>query len=150
MKIASFLKWFLPMVFLVAIGTKLIAVSNEQETKLSHGYETYAAATAALLAGDSQTAYVLFIKSSYELADPAHKAVALYEAANVGWVGEIADYNTLVSLYKQSLRYDPGFYEAAFNLEYLYWLRVNAPEDLPEPEPGPEPSREERTPNGDV
>lgn len=150
MKLIPILKWFLPIVFLLAIGTKLITYGNEQEAKHRRGYEIYAAATTALLAGDTQTAYILYIQSSYELADPTHKAVALYEAANVGWVGEIADYNTLVGLYKQSLRYDPGFYEAAFNLEYLYWLKVNAPQDLPELEPGPGPSREERTPNGDV
>ena len=149
-RIISILKWFLPAVFLAAIGGKLVAYSHEQEKQFLQGYQTYEAATAALVVGDSKTAYVLFLQSSYELADPKLKAKALYEAANTGWVGGLADYHTLVALYKQSLRYDPGFYEAAFNLEYLYWLKTNSPEEIPQPEPGPEPGREEKIPNGDV
>lgn len=150
MKILAFLKWFLPVVILIAIGMKLINYSSEQEANLLRGYETYAAAAEALSTGDAQKAYLLYIQASYELEDPADKAVALYEAANVGWTGRVADYNTLVGLYQQSLRYYPGFYEAAFDLEYLYWLKAKAPNQLPRPEPGPKPSREEYIPNGDV
>ncbi len=151
-KIVSFLRWFFPIVFLAALGLELITYSTDKERKFLQGYETYAAATAALTAGDPKTAYVLYIQSAYELEDQRLKAVALYEAANTGWTGGIADYNTLVGLYQQSLRYDPGFYEAAFDLEYLYWLKANAPQQLPQPAPGPgpEPSRKEETPNGDV
>ncbi len=149
-KITSLLKWFLPIVFLTAIGLKLITYSADQERKSLLGFETYQTAAAALEAKDAKTAYLMFLQSAYELADPKLKAVALYEAANTGWTGGIADYDTLVSLYQQSLRYNPGFYEAAFNLEYLYLLKARAPEKLPQPQPGEKPSREEETPNGDV
>ncbi len=149
-KTIAFLKWFLPIVLLTTIGLKLIVYSDDQERMALRGYETYAAATKALMADDPKSAYVLYIQSAYEFTDPALKAVALYEAANTGWIGGIADYNTVVGLYKQSLRYDPGFYEASYNLEYLYRLKEKAPEMLPQPEPGPEPSREEESPNGDV
>ncbi len=152
-KIISFLKWLLPIVFLTAIGLKLVTYGTDRERKFLQGYQTYAAATAALKAGNMKTAYLLFLQSAYELEDQKLKAEALYEAANVGWVGGLADYHTLVALYQQSLRYHPGFYEAAFNLEYLYRLKTEHPEKLPQPQlPGaqPEPSREEEVPNGDV
>lgn len=150
MKFIPFLKWFLPMLLLAAIGTKLIVESEEQEKKHQLGFETYATATQAVKSGDAKTAYVLYLQSIYELEDPADKAVAAYEAANVGWAGGIADYHTLVGLYQQSLRYNPEFYEAAINLEYLYWLKEHSPEELPQPDPGKDPSREEEVPNGDV
>ena len=149
-KTLSFLKWFLPIVLLAAVGLRLVVYSDDQERMTLRGYETYAAATKALLAGDLESAYVSYIQSAYEFTDPALKAVALYEAANTGWMGGIADYNTLVGLYKQSLRYSPGFYEASYNLEYLYRLKEKAPEMLPQPDPGQKPSREEEVPNGDV
>lgn len=149
-RIISFLKWFLPVVFLTTIGGKLVAYSTDQERQFLRGFETYEAATTALRAKDAKTAYILFLQSAYELEDPKLKAISIYEAANIGWVGGIADYQTIVGLYKQSLRYDPGFYEAAINLEYLYWLKENSPEEIPQPDPGPEPGREEEAPNGDV
>lgn len=150
MKLTTLLKWFLPMLLLASIGTKLIVYSEEQEKKHQLGFETYAAASEAFKSGDAKTAYELYLQSIHELENPADKAVAAYEAANVGWAGGIADYHTLVGLYQQSLRYNPEFYEAAINLEYLYWLKTHSPEELPQPNPGKDPSREEEVPNGDV
>lgn len=149
MRILSLLKWFLLAAVLIVIGAKLIDYGSEQESKFMRGYELYDSAVKALEEGNIETAYTLFIQSSYEFQDPNEKAVALYGAATVGWVGGIADYDTLVGLYQQALRYKPGFDEAAFDLEYLYWLKANAKE-LPAPEPGTEPSREEEPSSGDV
>lgn len=150
MRIISFLKWFLPVVVLIAAGLKLADYASQEEAKFLRGYELYDSATQALQGGDVKAAYSLHVQSSYELQDPEAKAVALYQAAAVGWIGGIADFNTLTGLYKQSLRYKPGFYEAAFDLEYLYWLKANSLE-LPEPqEPGSEPSREGEPSSGDV
>jgi hypothetical protein len=144
------LKWALPVVILIVLGTALIVFSNRQEEKLRSGYQTYAAAMAALESGNFKTAYELFLQSSYEFEDREMKALATYEAANIGWLGQVADYRTLVGLYKQAIRYKPGYHEAAFNLEYLYWLKANTPEQLPQPEVGPEPGREEVPESGDV
>lgn len=144
------LKWVLPVVVLILLGTALIVLGDREEEKLRRGHQTHAAAVAAFESGDLKSAYELFLLSSYEFEDPRLKAVATYEAANIGWVGGIADYRTLVGLYQQAIRYQPGYFEASFNLEVLYWLKVNAPEELPRPEVGPEPGREEVPPNGDV
>lgn len=149
-KTLSHLKWLLPLLLLVGSGLKLITVANREESKLLRGYQTYEAALEALEKGDAETAYIGFIQAADELDDPNLKGLALYQAANVGWLSGLADYTTLVRLYQQSLRYYPGFYEAAFNLEYLYWLKENAPDQIPQPEPGREPGREEYIPNGDV
>lgn len=143
------LKWVLPVVVLIILGATLIIFSDREEEKLRRGHQTHAAAVAALESGDFKTAYALFLQSAYEFEDPDLKALATFEAANIGWVGQIADYRTLVGLYQQAIRYKPGYYEASFNLEYLYWLKANAPEQLPEPEVGPQPGGEE-LPNGDV
>ncbi len=161
MKIISLFKWLVPMILLVGIGTKLINYSSDQEASVMRGYELYDAARLALQAGDFKGAYALFLQSAYESHDPQLQGTALYEAANVGWFGEIADYRTLVSLYQQSLRYNPELYEAAFDLEYLYWLKANAPEKLPQPKPGePQPGQNpsqpgqipggQEGPNGDI
>lgn len=150
MKLIPHLKWILPVIFLTAIGAGLIIYSQQEEEKFLSGYQTHAQAIAALEAGDAETAYILYLQSANEFVDPKLKATALYEAANIGLASGIADYGTLAGLYKQSLRYNPGFYKAAFNLEYLYWLKTNAPEELPQPDPGADPSREEDIPNGDV
>src|SRR5688572_24621790 len=117
--------FFQKRVLLVAVfvlGLGLVLYGSEQEKKLSRGYDLYAAAEQARVDKDYKKAYDLYLKSSYEFEDPHLKAVALYEAANVGWAYEIdiVDYETAVNLYKQALRLDPNLYEAAFNLEYLY------------------------------
>ncbi len=150
MKYLSFLKWLLLAALLITAGLMLIDYAGKQEDKFKQAYATHAAAAAAHAAGDPKTAYGLYLQSSFEFADPRLKGIALYEAANVGWVWGFADYNTLVGLYKQSLRYYPGFAEAAFDLEYLYWLKANAPEMLPQPQPGLQPGREGELLNGDV
>lgn len=150
MKLISFLKWFLAVVLLIAAGLWLISHSFDEESRLMQGYDLYAAASLAVEVGDFPTAYTLYLQSAHLLKDPDLKAVAIYEAATVGWAGQIADYQTLVGLYQQSLRFRPGFYEAAFDLEYLYRIRANAPEQLPEPDPGPMPSSEGRVPSGDI
>lgn len=149
MNIRSILKWVLPVIILISLGATLVVYSNREEEKLLRGYETHAAAVAALESSNFKSAYELFLQSSYEFEDERLKAIALYEAANVGWIGQIADYRTLVGLYQQAIRYKPGYYEAAFNLEYLYWLKANAPQALPQPDAGPEPGGEEMPPNGD-
>ena len=143
------LKWALPVVILIVIGTALVIYANREEEKLLRGYQTHAAAVAALESGNFKSAYELFLQSSYEFEDPQRKAMATYEAANTGWLGQVADYNTLVGLYQQAIRYRRGYFEASFNLEYLYWLKAHAPEQLPQPEVGPEPGGEE-LPSGDV
>ena len=150
MKRLVFLKWLLPTSLLIAAGLVLIAYAASREVRLAQVYATHTAAAAAFEAGDLKTAYTLYLASSYEFEDPKLKAICLYEAATAGWIGGFADYNTLVGLYKQSLRYSPGFDEAALNLEYLYWLKTNAPEQLPQPDPGTNPGREEEIPSGDV
>lgn len=136
MKFLSFLKWLLPLAALVAIGLKLISFSVEAESKQREGYELYTQGVAAIQAGDAQLSYSLFLSSAYHTEDPHLAAIALYEAAAVGWLGELADFRTLVNLYQQALLYEPGFYEAAFDLEYLYWLRANSPGQVPQPDPG--------------
>lgn len=148
-KLLALLKWFLPIVLLVAIGMKLIAESGYQEATEREGYELYNAATSALSTGDFKAAYVLYLQSAYAIADPQAKANAFYTAANVGWVGQIADYQTLVVLYQQAIRNHPGFYEAAFNLEYLYWLKVNDPEKVPKPKPGAKPDSGDKQKSGE-
>ncbi|MBI1871871.1 hypothetical protein HYS10_00445, partial [Candidatus Collierbacteria bacterium] len=100
----------------------------------------------ALQSLDIDGAYSLFVQSSYEFQDDEPKAIALYMAATVGWYGGIADYNTLVELYKQALRYHPELEEASLNLEFLYWLKANG-QELPTP---PGPGRDEEVTNGDV
>ena len=146
MRIISFLKWFLSVVILITLGVKLIDHASEEEIKYMRGYELFDSAEKALQDVNIEGAYSLFVQSSYELQDGEAKAIALYWAATIGWAGGLADYNSLVELYKQALRYHPGFDEAAHNLEFLYWLRANKQEL---PEPPKEPSRDWVT-DGDV
>lgn len=150
MKIIKFFKWVGLVVILFVAGLKIIAYSTQVERDFRVGYEHYAAAAAAVAAGDYQTGYSLYLQSSFEFDDPQLKAVALYETATVGWTRQIANYDILVDLYQQSLRFSPGFYEPSFDLEYLYTLSGNAPQELPQPEPGPQPSSEGRPTNGDI
>lgn len=146
-----FLKRVLTLLVFI-VGLSLILYGAKQEKRLNRGYELHAEAEQALRDKDYEKAYDLYLKSSYAFEDPHLKAVALYEAANVGWAFEddIIDYEKAVSLYKQALRYDPNLYEAAFNLEYLYYIKKNFPEELPRPMPGLQPSRDEESKNGDV
>lgn len=160
--IINLVKWLLPMA-LTVIGLRLIEYGSIQEQKIPRDYQLYDSATTALRDGDFATAYSLFLQSASESRDPHLKAIAIYQAANIGWCDKrfdrrcespIANYQEIVELYKQSLRFQPGFYEAGFNLEYLYWLKTNAPEQLPAPpsQPGPageEPGEGGRS-NGDI
>lgn len=136
MKLVKGLLKFVFIGVVLAVGVLLIAVSRDQEQTTMKGSELFDAATTALQAGDVQSAYMLYVQSAYALLDPKAKALAFYDAANVGWMGKLADFETLVELYKQSLRYHPGFYEAGFNLEYLYWLKLKQPGNLPQPKAG--------------
>lgn len=150
MKINPFLKWVVGLGLLVLSGLWLINHSVDEEKKLLLGYESYHAAEVAVQNGDYEAAYSLYLQSSNEFRDPQLKGVALYEAATVGWIGQIADYENLVALYQQSLRLYPAFYEASFDLEYLYQIKANSPGQLPQPDPGPEPSTEGRSTSGDI
>ncbi len=53
-----------------------------------------------------------------------------------------------MGFYKESLRNTPGFYEAAFNLEYLYMLKEFAPEMVPMPGDNPGPGEDDTHVNG--
>lgn len=149
-KILSVFKLLLPIVFLSIAGSGLIYFANKQESKLMLGYDLFQAAQNAAEIGEYQEAYALYLQSSYELDNVKDKSIALYEAASVGWQQGIADYRTLVSLYQQMLRYQPGFYEAGFNLEYLYLLKSFSSDELPGADPGSEPSREGTPTRGDI
>ncbi len=146
----TLLKKFLPVLLLIIIGSGLIIYSGSQTEKEMSPYLIHQNAEKAMKVGDTNTAYILYVESSLAFQDPRLKAIAICEAAAVGWSGQIADYNTLVNLYSQALRYDPENYEASFNLEYLYYLKENAPGDLPKPPPSEKPSREEEATSGDV
>ncbi|SRR5258706_6076370 len=150
MKITTFLKWFLFSALLVAFGVGLVIYSIAKDNELSLAYDHYHAAQSALKMKNFKSAYSLYLQSAEEFDDPHLKATALYEASLVGWAGGLADYNSLVGLYQQALRYDPNLYEASFNLEYLYWLKANLPEMLPQPAPGNIPTRKEEESDGDV
>lgn len=146
----------LPFLVSIGIGLGLIQLAETIETRQQEGslagFPTHAQAVAALNAGDLQSAYNLFALAATEFQDPRMRAIALYEAANVGWLGQIADYQTLVDLYKYALRHDPDLYEAGYNLEYLYWLRSEAPGAVPgeRQSDGELPGEEEYVPTGDI
>ncbi|OGC60074.1 hypothetical protein A3J33_02025 [candidate division WWE3 bacterium RIFCSPLOWO2_02_FULL_53_10] len=132
----------------------LIGTANFLEARAarnySNGLDLQYAAFAMLNQGDPAAAYALFIESSVYSEDPMIRAFSLYNAANVAWGAELADYQMLVALYKESLRNLPGFYAASWNLEYLYFLKSEAPELLPEPGDGLLPGEEEYVPTGDI
>lgn len=132
----------------------LIGTANFLEARAarnySNGLDLQDAAFAMLQQGDPAAAYALFIESSVYSEDPMIRAFSLYNAANVAWGAELADYQMLVALYKESLRNLPGFYAASWNLEYLYFLKSEAPELLPEPGDGLLPGEEEYVPTGDI
>lgn len=150
-RIISVLKWVVPIVALIAAGTYLVRYGSDQESKFLKGYRLYDAATSEYDAATAaykdgnlekaaeylQNAYALYIQSAFALENREAKAVAFYEAATVGWATgwamPIADYRTLVGLYQESLRNKPGFYESAFDLELLYWLKAKAPSEVPSP-----------------
>jgi len=146
----------LPFLISIGIGLGLIRVADFVERRqlagALAGFETHSQALAALEEGDVKTAFELFALAATEFEDPRMRGFAIYEAANTGWFGQIADYQTLVDLYKYALRYDPDLYEAGFNLEYLYWLRFNSPSDIPQPEgdSGKTPGEEQDVPSGDI
>ena len=127
------------ILFLVPVlcGLALIAsglhLEKEEAQTYADGLLLHQAAFAALERENHQAAYELFVQSFFYSQDPEIRAYSLYNAANLAWEEELSDYNTLVALYKESLRNAPGFYEAGFNLEYLYMLKENAPEMIPIP-----------------
>ena len=132
----------------------LVGTANLLEARsarnYSNGLDLQYAAFAMLNQGEPAAAYALFIESSASSTDPMIRALSLYDAANVAWGAELADYETLVALYKESLRNLPGFYAASWNLELLYFLKSEAPEMLPEPGEGLLPGEEEYVPTGDI
>lgn len=139
-------------VLLILIGVIVILYSHNQEEKARLGHQLYDQATVALESGDYELSYSLYLQSAYETKDKKLAAQAFYMAASVGWAFGIADYNTLVYLYQQSLRSNPDLYASGFNLEYLYWLEAESPNEIPQPgtEPGQLPSEEEEPSNGDT
>lgn len=150
MKTLKKFRWVVPVLILICLGYYLADYSQEKVGEDSYAYELHSAAETALKNEEYEKAYELYLYSSFEFSDPHLRGKATTEAANLGWAAGIADYETLVSLYKEALRYDPGQEEASFNLELLYWLKDNAPGNLPEPEaPGTEPG-EETVPSGDI
>jgi len=143
MKIFPLLRRNLRFLIPVLCGLALISVGlhleKEEELTYANGFLLHQNAFAALEREDYQEAYELFVQSFFYSSDPELRAYSLYNAANLGWLIRSADYKTLVGFYKESLRNIPGFYEAAFNLEYLYMVKENAPEMVPMPagdEPG--------------
>ncbi|MEX2053430.1 MAG: hypothetical protein WD940_00250 [Patescibacteria group bacterium] len=142
-------RWELPLLVAFAlflIGGSLQTYHREHPSGLELQYRAFS----ALAAQDPLAAYALFIESAVSSDDPAVRAISLYNAANVAWEFEMADYQTLVELYKESLRNRPGFYPASWNLELLYFLKSQAPELLPKPGGGPFPGEEEYVPTGEI
>ncbi|OGC38612.1 hypothetical protein A2V54_01960 [candidate division WWE3 bacterium RBG_19FT_COMBO_53_11] len=143
-------RFWLPLLLTIA----LVGAANHLEARAarnySNGLDLQYAAFAMLNQGDPAAAYALFIESSVYSTDPEIRAISLYNAANVAWGAELADYETLVELYKESLRNLPGFYNASWNLEMLYFLKSQAPDMLPDPGNGPGPGEEQYVPTGDI
>lgn len=150
MKIQKMVKrWLIPTVLLL-LGVGLVFFSQYSDRKRANAFDLYREAMATLESSNFEGAYTMFLQSSSEFEDPHLKAIAIYEAANIGWAQNLADYKTLVELYKQALRYEPGFREASFNLELLYWLKANKPEELPQPSEAGEMPAEGGDSNGDI
>jgi hypothetical protein len=143
-------RFWIPLLLAIA----LVGTANRLEARAarnySNGLDLQDAAFAMLQQDDPAAAYALFVESSVYSTDPEIRAISLYNAANVAWGAELADYETLVELYKESLRNLPGFYPASWNLEMLYFLKSQAPEMLPEPGGGPGPGEEQYVPTGDI
>lgn len=137
MKILLFLRRNIRLLVPVFCGVALIVSGmhweKEEARTYADGLILHQAAFAAMDAGDYEQAYELFIQSFFYSQDPELRSTSIYNAANLAWVADLADFDTLVASYKESLRNTPGFYEAAFNLEYLYMLKANAPEMMPMP-----------------
>lgn len=144
-----FRKWVSPVVILI-LGAALVLISLRNEQKHEMAFDLYRAAQGAFEEGNYKGAYSMYMQSSSEFEDPHFKALALYEAATVGWANNLADYKTIVELYKQSLRFEPGFEEASFNLELLYWLKDNKPEELPDPGKNGDQPADAEVSNGDI
>lgn len=154
-KVMTIARKWAPFLVPILIGSLLIFLGSSLEKKeaqtYSHGLDLHNTAFAALEEKDYESAYELFIESSFYSIDPSMKAIAFYNAATIAWPMGIADYGMLVELYKESLRNAPDFYEASFNLEYLYMLEVVANELLPGlGETGGEGEGGEGVPGGDI
>lgn len=138
----------------ILLALALVGAAHLMEARSSRNYSNgldfQYAAFDALRAGNPSAAYAFFVQSAIYSSDPAIRAISRYDAANVAWAAGLADYETLVALYKESLRDYPGFYAASWNLEYLYFLKSQAPETLPEPGNGNLPGEEQYVPTGDV
>lgn len=138
----------------IFLAGSMLGTANYLEARAVRNYhngiDLQYAAFVMLQQGDPETAYALFIESSIYSTSPVVRAISLYNAANVAWGAGLADYNMLVSLYQESLRNLPGFYPASWNLEYLYFLRSEAPELLPKPGDGLLPGEDEYVPTGDI
>ena len=149
-KVITIIKWVTPFVLLLTLGIALVRLSNIKEKEYLASFELHQLAAQAVDEGDFKAAYSLYIQSAYGFDDPILKSRSLFEAATIGWAGGVADYGTLVALYKEVLRNSPEFEDAGLNLEYLYWIKENDPQRVPNPPPGREPSREEEMKSGDV
>lgn len=151
------------LIFVIS-GASLVTYSNNRQSKTLKGFETYARAMHELEAGNQEleagnieaaqahyeASYKHYLQSALEFEDPQNQAAAYYAAANLGWASNLADFNALVELYKRSLSLKPGFEEASYNLELLYWLSQNQSENLPIPQSGLGPSEGKAPSSGGI
>lgn len=143
-------RFWVPLLLAIALGGTANLLEARATRNYSNGLDLQSAGFGMLQQGNPAAAYVLFVQSAVYSTDPAIRAVSLYNAANVAWGAGLADYETLVALYQESLRDFPGFYNASWNLEMLYFLKSQAPEMLPDPGDGLSPGEEEYVPTGDI
>lgn len=117
------LRLAVPLIFgLVLIWAGGFLEENRTKT-YADGVVLYNEALAALEEKDLDKAHELFLRVVFYAKDPELRAASLHNAATIGWIGELSDYETLVETYKEALRNKPGFEQASFNLELLYYLR---------------------------
>lgn len=125
----------------ILLGISLIVIGQrwekERDRTYADGVLLYNQAFSELAQGKAEEAYQHFAESYSYAQDPNLKAEAFYNAATLAWSEGLADYPTLVELYKESLRNNPNFPESSFNLELLYFLKEEGKLELPQdPEEG--------------
>jgi len=119
----------------VLLGVGLVfagSILETRERKAQLGPQLYNNALKAYQAKNFEEAVALFIQAEMSTKNTELEAKAFYNLATLNWAAQMGDADTIINSYQASLRKDPEFYEAGFNLELFYeFLRQAEAEMVP-------------------
>jgi tetratricopeptide (TPR) repeat protein len=114
---------------LIVLAVGVLLLSNgfllaKEESAVRHEYDRYNEACQLVEQGNLE-AVAVFFEVAIQTEDPFLRSRAFYNLANIGWA-QASSADSIIEFYQNALRAQPGYREAAFNLELLYDLLQQA------------------------